>query len=393
MKLPDDEINDRLRRALTDKFSNTKEQPDPKLANIVLNSIHRRTGSTMPYRIALTTVLVLLTTMRPERYTVPSRSNPQTLHATRPTNTQETTYSTEIDSITHASINPPLSIEENNAVAQNRDIFEQKSIALPPDEVETLSEKTPASGTTIKPDIELKNPDLLNNSGYISFNTLHLPGILVPKENHSAEKPKEAWNLLLEFTPMNTYQVVRIRSNQPVQYQNFEFPESFSNKKMAYQIQAGVERGGLQFHLGYAFSRQNFHYEIATNEFVFDKQNQVVRKGVSEQVDNTLHFGNIGISKELSFNKAKFNGYFVRVGADLSREFTTKQNLLWGTAAFGKEIPLGTGGLLNVGPYIEYSVNKMRSKDAGFMLQPYQAGISIQFKYRLKQNRKSPSLP
>jgi hypothetical protein len=388
MRLPDDEINERLRRALTDKFSSTKEQPDPALAHIVLNSVQSRARSTMPYRLLLTAVLVLITTMRPERYAVLSRIKSRAVSAIRPTEVKKGIYSTDNKHIKNQFANPPLSIDKTNtATDKQQQQSEQKSIAVLPDESGRQSEILAADAISIGQNINAASPALLDNSGYIASNALQLPAIVAPKENDIAEKPRHNWHLVLEFTPMNTYQVVRIGKNQPVQYQNFAFPETFSNKKTAYQFQTGMERNGLQLHIGYVFSRQSFQYEIATDEFVLDKQNQVVRKGISEYVDNTLHFGNIGISKEVSFNHSKFNGYFIRAGADLSREFTTKQNVLWGTAAFGKVIPLGPGSALHVGPYIEYAFNKMRSKDAGFMLQPYQAGLSIQFKYKLKPNR------
>jgi hypothetical protein len=189
---------------------------------------------------------------------------------------------------------------------------------------------------------------------------------------------------VLGFAPLNTFQVVRINAQQQARYQNFSFPDNFTRKKIAYKFQAGVESRGFQLLLNYAQMKQVFDYEIATEEFVLDYQGNPIRKGLSKELSTTLHFFGAGLKKNFSLKSIGLRDYFINTGLDFSRELSSGQNAFWATASLGKEIHLNKNTSIMAGPYLEYSLSKFTTSDAGFQTQPYQVGFSFNLKYKIK---------
>jgi hypothetical protein len=196
---------------------------------------------------------------------------------------------------------------------------------------------------------------------------------------------KERWGVIVGLTPLRTFQILTVRPGNGVVYQNFVLPGKISAETVGYKLSAGVERKGFQLLLNYGQFKQSYRYEIATSEFTvgpdLSGHYEVVRKGIPQEENSTVRLVGMAVKKHVVRRSHFLRNYFGDVGAEFSRDLTSKRNLVWVNAGFGKELFAGNHVVMTVGPYIEYSLSKLRNPDNPFKIQPYQIGLSVGLRY------------
>lgn len=196
---------------------------------------------------------------------------------------------------------------------------------------------------------------------------------------------KEHWGFIVGLTPLRTFQILTVRPGNGVVYQNFVLPAKISAETVGYKFSAGVERKGFQLLLNYGQFKQSYRYEIATSEFVvgpgLSGNYEVVRKGIPQQENSTVRLVGMAVKKHVVRRSHFLRDYFGDVGAEFSRDLTSKKNLVWVNAGFGKELFASKNVVMTVGPYFEYSLSKLRNPDNPFKIQPYQIGLSVGLRY------------
>jgi hypothetical protein len=376
MKYPDDQINERLRKALLARLSQIEDQPDPALARIVLASIAPGNRMAQQARWILTALFVLLFSISLYDPKLPARVlsrdasyvpvNPESIYAKGENQPRGGIIPSAQKEI--LSYRPSA----NSVVTATADL--EKSVTG----TFSSSPYNPGAGLAAMDDLKL-----LESRPAVPFEGIPLPEIESVYQSRRTPALKQRWGLVLGFTPMNTSHLVRINSANHPGYQNFNFPENFSSRKIAWKVQAGAEYKGFQLLLHYARVKQIFEYELATDEFVLDAQKNPLRKGIEKQLDQTLEFAGLGIKKNIDLTAAGLKNYFVNAGLDYSRELTSKQNAFWVTVSAGRQVRLHQNTYLMIGPYAEYSLNRLNTSERGFQLQPYQVGFSFNLKYKI----------
>ncbi|SEJ00203.1 hypothetical protein SAMN05216327_105214 [Dyadobacter sp. SG02] len=199
---------------------------------------------------------------------------------------------------------------------------------------------------------------------------------------------KEHWTFIAGLTPLRTFQILTVRPGNGVVYQNFVLPAKISAATVGYKFSAGVERKGFQLSLNYGQFKQSYRYEIATSEFTVGPDltgnYQVVRKGIPQEENSTVRLVGMAVKKHVVRRSHFLRDYYGDVGAEYSRDLTSKRNLVWLNAGFGKELFAGNNVAMTVGPYFEYSLSKLRNPDNPFKIQPYQIGLSVGLRYTKK---------
>lgn len=376
MKYPDDQINERLRRALLARLDQIEDQPDPALARIVLGSVARKNQMAARARWVLTTSFVLLFSISLYDPQLPARVvSRQELHAGV---NSEQTHDTGKNRQSAGTISSAGKEILHHRLSVDSDV-----------RARTDPKKSVTSSFSALPDTpdgtlpEMPGLKLLANRPVLPAAGIPLPQIESVQKRRRAQDIKQGWGLVLGFTPMNTSHLVRINSAAHPGYQNFNFPENFSSRKIAWKVQAGAAYKGFQLSLHYARVKQIFEYELATDEFVLDAQKNPLRKGLERRLDQTLQFTGLGIKKNINLTAAGLRNYFVNAGLDYSRELTSKQNAFWVTISAAHQVRLHQNTYLMVGPYAEYSLNRLNTSERGFQLQPYQVGFSFNLKYKI----------
>lgn len=199
---------------------------------------------------------------------------------------------------------------------------------------------------------------------------------------------RERWSIIAGVTPLRTFQILTVRPGNGVVYQNFVLPAKISAETVGYKFSAGVERKGLQMLVNYGQFRQSYRYEIATSEFEvgpdLSGNYEVIRKGIPQEENSTVRLVGLAVKKHTVRRSHFLRDYFGDVGAEFSRDLTSKRNMVWVNAGFGKELFAGNNVVMTVGPYIEYSLTKLRNPDNPFKIQPYQIGLSVGLRYMKK---------
>jgi hypothetical protein len=242
---------------------------------------------------------------------------------------------------------------------------------------------------------ELEGPSLADQDiGVLDHRPLALPqynwqpdSLVTPAEPQKRYEFlfKERWGFIVGLTPLRTFQILTVRPGNGVVYQNFVLPAKISAETVGYKFSAGVERKGFQLLLNYGQFKQSYRYEIATSEFTvgpdLSGNYQVVRKGIPQQENSMVRLVGMAVKKHTVRQSHFLRNYFGDVGAEFSRDLTSKKNMVWLNAGFGKELFAGNNVVMTVGPYFEYSLSKLRNPDNPFKIQPYQIGLSVGLRY------------
>ncbi|MGX5857409.1 hypothetical protein ACWKW6_27385 [Dyadobacter jiangsuensis] len=199
---------------------------------------------------------------------------------------------------------------------------------------------------------------------------------------------KEHWSFIAGLTPLRTFQILTVRPGNGVVYQNFVLPAKISAQTVGYKFSAGVERKGFQLLVNYGEFKQSYRYEIATSEFAVGPDltgnYEVVRKGIPQEENSTVRLVGMAVKKHTVRRSHFLRNYFGDFGAEFSRDLTSRKNMVWVNAGFGKELFAGNNVVMTVGPYFEYSLSKLGNPDNPFKIQPYQIGLSVGLRYTKK---------
>ncbi len=245
---------------------------------------------------------------------------------------------------------------------------------------------------------ELEGPSLADQDiGVLDHRPLALPkynwqpdSLVTPGEPQKRYEFlfKERWSFIAGLTPLRTFQILTVRPGNGVVYQNFVLPAKISAQTVGYKFSAGVERKGFQFLLNYGQFKQSYRYEIATSEFAVGPDltgnYEVVRKGIPQEENSTVRLVGMAVKKHTVRRSHFLRNYFGDFGAEFSRDLTSRKNMVWVNAGFGKELFVGNNVVMTVGPYFEYSLSKLRNPDNPFKIQPYQIGLSVGLRYTKK---------
>ncbi|HWV29850.1 MAG TPA: hypothetical protein VN038_09370 [Dyadobacter sp.] len=245
---------------------------------------------------------------------------------------------------------------------------------------------------------ELEGPSLADQDiGVLDHRPLALPkynwqpdSLVTPGEPQKRYEFlfKERWSFIAGLTPLRTFQILTVRPGNGVVYQNFVLPAKISAQTVGYKFSAGVERKGFQFLLNYGQFKQSYRYEIATSEFAVGPDltgnYEVVRKGIPQEENSTVRLVGMAVKKHTVRRSHFLRNYFGDFGAEFSRDLTSRKNMVWVNAGFGKELFAGNNVVMTVGPYFEYSLSKLRNPDNPFKIQPYQIGLSVGLRYTKK---------
>lgn len=213
--------------------------------------------------------------------------------------------------------------------------------------------------------------------------------LLQETEKSGSILKRNKWAFLVSGSSMNTFQMLTINPDPRGIYQNFDFPEKISLQNIGYKYNIGIERNGLQFLLNYGRFSQSLRYEIATDEFLVEDLNakdyKVIRKGKAVHDLTTFRFLGLGFKKHSVLKSGPFKKYYADLGMEVSRELQLGQNTMWGNVGIGKEIYFNKYVGLNIGPYLEYSFTRLRNQENSIKTQPYQLGVSVTLQYWKKQ--------
>ncbi|SEI52673.1 hypothetical protein SAMN05216327_102235 [Dyadobacter sp. SG02] len=409
MKHSDDEINEWMGSALRKKLTGTADQPDPRLAGIILNAAADRPVNTL-WAKAIALLICSMLSITPLAH---RKSAGQLALVSK---TPDTGIAHRNKSINLNGGHPiELTADHAEAPRTTKSRFKAKAkqttepkpeSVLPAlskargfEDVEVAEKQWPASSENIiagNVDTSLSDSAVIADNGPVgvpdlkmltarksTFPTVAVASVEIPGRNATQPKPKRAvqpWSILFGFSPMNTFQLIHIKPNQQVTYQNFRFAPALSAKKMAYKFHAGIEQNGWQLQASYTHFTQAFYYETATDEYILKQGNasqEWVRKGIGMEESQTLNMIGIGLSKKISFSSHKLTRYLANVGVEYSHDFSARQGIAWGTVMVGRQIYLSKSTSLVLGPHLTYGLTKLNAARGRFEVQPYQVGIAI----------------
>ncbi len=447
MKSSDERIDEELRNALRQRFDNFERLPDPTLREKIFQGLG---GGTSMVQTSLIASLALLIALTGAVYFVSApavRENqvltkiqqlvPQTLPEEQPTTPAPPATSrlpvqelqkaeTELRADRPESPSPAIRAAAKSYRVKRADIVKMvEKIRSDPSFGSLWSRDgdiSPADRTFLESELkkmelqpadsatvalnnikELEGPSLADQDiGVLDHRPMALPqynwqpdSLITPGEPRKRFEYafKEGWGIIAGFTPLRTFQILTVRPGNGVVYQNFVLPGKISAQTVGYKFSAGVERKGFQLLLNYGQFKQSYRYEIATSEFTvgpdLSGNYEVIRKGIPQEENSTVRLVGLAVKKHSVRRSHFLRNYFGDVGAEFSRDLSSKKNLVWINAGFGKELFAGGNVVMSVGPYLEYSLSKLRNPDNPFKIQPYQIGLSVDFKISANSRRNS----
>lgn len=445
MKSSDERIDEELRKALRQRFDNFERLPDPTLREKIFKGLG---GGTSMIQTGVVTALLVFITLTAILYmvsysierkhemaagaqqvtnalskalaTAPGReekvgvqpepdkaaavqesAHAQVLHTPRATRAAKQPYKYNRAAITRfiemVRANPSsfgsLWIDETRISPADRAFLESEWNKI------VSGKSSPDSIAAGENDIkELEGPSLADQDiGVLDYRPMALPkynwqpdSLVTPDEPQKRYEFlfKEHWSIITAVTPLRTFQILTVRPGNGVVYQNFVLPGKISAETVGYKFSAGVERKGFQLLLNYGQFKQSYRYEIATSEFVVGPDltgnYEVVRKGIPQYENSTARLVGMSVRKHTVRRSHFLRNYFGDFGAEFNRDLTSKKNMVWVNAGFGKELFAGNNVVMTVGPYLEYSLSKLRNPDNPFKIQPYQIGLSVGLRYTKK---------
>ncbi|MEO6287364.1 MAG: hypothetical protein ABIN80_24305 [Dyadobacter sp.] len=281
---------------------------------------------------------------------------------------------------THTLITPKL-IEINTAEIRQ---IENAGSDVTGSNVEDFVSST--ADSPAKMDVDLLANQPLNLPQH-AWNTDSIISVSESKER-IVDENKNDWAFIVSAAPLRTFQTLTIGHTNGVIYQNFQFPTSISAQTLGYKFSAGIEKNGFQLLLNYGKFRQSFRYEIARDEYLLqpDKSGEykVVRKGTPVEENSVSDLVGMSLKKHLVRKSTFLKNYFGDLGLEVNRDLTSRTNMVWINAGFGRELFVDRNMRITFGPYVEYSLMKLRNEKNQFRVQPYQIGLSVGLKYLKK---------
>ncbi|WAC14551.1 hypothetical protein [Dyadobacter pollutisoli] len=437
MKSPEEKIDEALREALKRKFDNFERVPDPSLSEKVWRALNISNSPGiiqqtiilgLLFLIIVTGTLLFTTISEDEKESFVKEGKPfvskPKVHP-GPTEPADR-ISSKIAVAAANQKSAKTGLTESHVAGSTKASFE-KQLKMRTANIWSVRKSTPikksetfkkSTGHTVTPIAEFENTgnevlgitanDLADipsdssteidvNVNELENRPLHLPQFawktdsiisLSKSKERIDQENKNDWAFIVSGAPLRTFQTLTIGQTNGVIYQNFSFPTRISAETLGYKFTAGVEKNGFQLLLNYGRFRQSFKYEIARDEYLLqpDKSGEyrVVRKGTPVEENSVSNLLGLSIKKHIVRKTAFLRNYFGDVGMELNRDLTSGTNMVWINAGFGRELFVDRNTRITFGPYVEYSLMKLRNDKNQFRVQPYQIGLSVGLKYLKK---------
>lgn len=189
---------------------------------------------------------------------------------------------------------------------------------------------------------------------------------------------------LLNVVPLTTRQRVILLPNSESRVQDVRFSSQL-NQSAGYKLTVGAEKKGFQVMLSYTKLQVHSTYAYSTDRYVVEEnknQYSIKRIGIPATTALSLQLAGLVVRKQLAISNPVLGRLFANVGLEYARSLdSAPQQFLFASASVGKTIELAQSTTLCIGPYVDYSFNKIQPIEQ-LQIRPYQAGLS--FSIRLK---------
>lgn len=178
---------------------------------------------------------------------------------------------------------------------------------------------------------------------------------------------------------LNTYQQMTVIAKTGVHVQGVRAPTVWSGQTWGYQLSGGIAWRQWDAYVSYGQLRRWAYYQLATDDYEVKPTGpagyQVSRRIETRSENVALPLLGVGISRQ--YILGKHQRYYARLGGQFTYVPPTQQALGWAQAGWGLNLPLGKAHRLQVGPTIEYSLNRIWSTERQLIIQPYTVGVSV----------------
>jgi hypothetical protein len=178
---------------------------------------------------------------------------------------------------------------------------------------------------------------------------------------------------------LTTYQQMTVVGKAGVYVQHVGSPPALSGQTWGYQISGGVSWRQWDAYVSYGQIRRWAYYDLATEDFEVKPTGstdyQVTRRVESQSENVALPLLGAGINKQYTLGRRQ--QYYARMGGQATYVPSTQQTLGWAQASWGLNLPLGQAHLVQIGPAIEYSLDRIWSTERQLIIHPYTVGISL----------------
>lgn len=227
--------------------------------------------------------------------------------------------------------------------------------------------------------------EMLPSLGPFFGNSLQNPPIAVQAdvagEDNVVGSKRLRW--LVSVTPVQTFQLLTLRSTPELGYQDVRFASLRSMRSKGIKVAAGVEKAGFGLTASYAYVRNWTRYEVATDQFDVRPSSaggfEVNRRGIEGELDDQLHLLGIGLRKSLGPYRMLDGVQNVVLGTDFARTLSKKRSMLSVYAKLGRQVSLTDKVRVSIGPYVEIGITQRTIVPGIWKYRPYQAGISLEF--------------
>jgi hypothetical protein len=223
--------------------------------------------------------------------------------------------------------------------------------------------------------------DPLENEQQVFLEThLKMPEIVsgqAAKEESGKQKPKQ-FALLLNVAPLKTFQYANINGGD-TRIQNLAI--SGPDLALGYKLNVGVAHKGYQLLFNYTRLRSQIRYEYGLEKFETTETssgNYVIKRLGQEVVQNDrMDMLGIGARKQFNVLPGMLGKDAFQVEFEYARGIQQFQrNWLFVNMSIGKRISLNKRSDIHLGPYFEYSLTNRYSINNQLVLKSYQIGLS-----------------
>lgn len=199
------------------------------------------------------------------------------------------------------------------------------------------------------------------------------------------DKSSSELSPVFSVTGINTFYNLIVLPQQSARLQNVELPVSFRN--VGFNAEAGLEKSGFQLMVGFSRFSQRISYEVATDEYFVERQEQGLyeakRRGIPVSEQARFNLLGLSLKKQVYFRSAaRRRVFYGQLGVSFNHDLSSSFNSGWVHLGAGKNIKISDRLLLGVGPYAGYSFRRINSTNDAFRFRPLQIGVTAGLKLR-----------
>lgn len=222
-------------------------------------------------------------------------------------------------------------------------------------------------------------------SSFRTIQPLSRPALVKSRRQRTVIEKTNELHWLINVVPLTTRQRVILLPNAESRVQDVQFSSQL-NQSAGYKLTMGAEKKGFQVMLSYTQLQMRSTYAYSTDRYVVEEnknQYSIKRIGIPATTALSLQLAGLVARKQLAISNPVLGRLFTNLGLEYARSLeSAPQQFLFASASVGKIIELAQGTTLCIGPYVDYSFNKLQPVEQ-LQIRPYQAGLS--FSIRLKQ--------